>query len=268
VTSKVASLAGIGVMAVVAGVLVCASQSAVDKPVRATPVDGYKVVRSYPHDRHSFTQGLEYREGVLYEGTGLPGQSALRRIKLETGEVLQNVSLAPEYHGEGITVIGDSIVQLTWRHNTGFVYDKKTFGLQRRFQYPGEGWGLANDGERIYMSDGTSQIRVWTPGSFQEQRRIAVRDGGRSISYLNELEWIRGEIWANVWQTDRVARISPLDGHVIGWIDFSGLLSRSDLAEPVDVLNGIAYDPAKNRIFVTGKLWPKLFEVKVLPSKR
>jgi glutaminyl-peptide cyclotransferase len=215
VTSKVASLAGIGVMAVVAGVLVCASQSAVDKPVRATPVDGYKVVRSYPHDRHSFTQGLEYREGVLYEGTGLPGQSALRRIKLETGEVLQNVSLAPEYHGEGITVIGDSIVQL-----------------------------------------------------IQEQRRIAGRDGGRSISYLNDLEWIRGEIWANVWQTDRVARISPLDGHVIGWIDFFGLLSRSDLAEPVDVLNGIAYDPAKNRIFVTGKLWPKLFEVKVLPSKR
>ncbi len=226
----------------------------------------YMVVHTYPHDRDAFTQGLEYHDGFLYEGTGREGHSSLRKEKLETGQVLQRVDLTSQYFGEGITVINGKILELTWKAQTGFIYDRNSFHLLRNFNYSGEGWGLANDGKTVYMSDGTAQIRFWDPQTLKEERRISVHDGTRAIDNLNELEYVRGEIYANIWTTNRIARISPADGHVIAWIDLTGLLKPADLAEPVDVLNGIAYDSARDRLFVTGKLWPKLFEIKVVPK--
>jgi len=226
----------------------------------------YQVVHVYPHDRTAFTQGLEYRDGFLYEGTGLKGHSTLQKVKLETGQVVQRIDLAPSYFGEGITVVDGRIVELTYQTQVGFVYDRSTFRLLRNFTYSGEGWGLTNDGKTIYMSDGTPQIRLWDPETLQERKRITVRDGNKAIENLNELEYIRGEIYANVWKTNRIVRFRPSDGRVIAWIDMSGLLKPEDLTEPVDVLNGIAYDAAHDRLFVTGKLWPKLFEIKVVPK--
>jgi glutaminyl-peptide cyclotransferase len=230
----------------------------------ATPVYGYRVVHVYPHDHNAFTQGLEYRGGFLYEGTGLNGRSSLRKVELETGKVLQETRLDSQYFGEGITVLDQRIVELTWQSHRGFVYDRNTFRPIRNFDYPGEGWGLANDGHQIYMSDGTAQIRSWNPATFQEVRRISVHDGALPIEALNELEWVHGEIYANVWQTDRIARIAPTDGRVTGWIDLAGLLSLVEKAEGADVLNGIAYDSLGDRLFVTGKLWPKLFEIQLV----
>src|SRR5262249_38005610 len=175
----------------------------------AAPEYGYQVVHVYPHDHAAFTQGLEYRGGFLYEGTGLEGRSSLRKVKLETGEVLQKIDLSPMYFGEGITVLNQQIVELTWKHHAGFVYDQTSFRRLRTFNYPGEGWGLTNDGTNIYMSDGTAQIRIWDATTFQEKKRITVHDGARAIEELNELEWANGEIYANVWQTHKIARISP-----------------------------------------------------------
>ena len=226
----------------------------------------FRVVKVYPHDRTAFTQGLEYRDGFLYEGTGLVGRSALRKINLDTGRVVQNFDVPQPFFGEGITILNQQILQLTWQSQTGFVYDKTSLRVLRSFSYPGEGWGMTNDGKQIYMSDGSSQIRVWDPVTLKEARRIKVMDGAQPISALNELEFVRGEIFANVWQTDRIARISPADGHVLGWIDLGGLLPKEDRTG-ADVLNGIAYDSAGDRLFVTGKLWPKLFEIKIIPKK-
>ncbi len=226
----------------------------------------YLVVHTYPHDRDAFTQGLEYHDGFLYEGTGREGHSSLRKEKLETGQVVQKIDLAPQYFGEGITVIDGKILELTWKAQTGFLYDRSSFHLLRNFAYAGEGWGLANDGKTIYMSDGSSQIRFWDPQTLKELRRISVHDGNRAIENLNELEYVHGEIYANVWTTNLIARISPDDGHVIAWIDLTGLLKPSDMTDTVDVLNGIAYDSAHDRLFVTGKLWPKLFEIKIAPK--
>jgi len=233
---------------------------------RAVAEYGYRIVNRYPHDRTAFTQGLEYREGVLYEGTGLNGRSTLRKVKLETGEVLQQVKLGNAFFGEGITVLPHQIVQLTWQAGMGFVYDRDTLRTSRTFNYPGEGWGLTNDGRRVYMSDGTAQLRRWDPATLQEQQRITVRDGSKEIASLNELEWVKGEIYANVWQTERIARISPEDGRVVGWINLTGLLDEAERPQ-VDVLNGIAYDAAKDRLFVTGKLWPTLFEIQLVPVR-
>jgi glutamine cyclotransferase len=230
------------------------------------PQYSYRVVKSYPHERSAFTQGLEYRDGFLYEGTGLVGRSALRKIDLATGRVLQSFDVPRPFFGEGITVLNNQIFELTWTTQTGFIYDKSNFRLLRSFNYPGEGWGLANDGKQIYMSDGSSQIRVLDP-SFKEIRRITVKDGNEQIDELNELEFVRGEIYANIWQTDRIARISPADGKVLGWIDLSGILPKSEHPEADAVLNGIAYDAASDRLFVTGKLWPKIFEIKLVPKK-
>jgi glutamine cyclotransferase len=228
---------------------------------------GYKVVKSYAHDRRSFTQGLEFRAGVLYESTGREGMSWIRRWKLETGEVLQQVDLSPQYFGEGITVLNQRITQLTYKTEVGFVYDQTSFKQLRQFNYPGEGWGLTNDGTRIYMSDGSAQIRVWDPNTLKETGRITVKDGGKDVEALNELEFIRGEIWANIWLTDKIVRFSPKDGRVTGWIDLAGILTPAERAG-ADVLNGIAFDPIGDRIFVTGKLWPKVFEIKLVPKKR
>ena len=227
---------------------------------------GYRVVKTYPHDRSAFTQGLEFHDGVLYEGTGLVGRSSLRKVNLDTGQVLQRYDVPPPFFGEGITVLNQQILELTWQTQTGFVYDKSTFRVVRSFNYPGEGWGLTNDGKEIYMSDGSPQIRVWDPATLKETRRITVNDGNRQITALNELEFVRGELYANVWQTDRIARISPADGKVLGWIDLAGILPKAEHPESDAVLNGIAYDAAGDRLFVTGKLWPKIFEIKLLPK--
>jgi len=233
----------------------------------ATPEYRLRVVRVFPHDPSAFTQGLEYHNGVLYEGTGLEGRSCLRVERLASGTVIRQVPIDASLFGEGITVLGGHVYQLTWLGGTGFVYDTGTFRLIREFKYPGQGWGLTNDGKRLYMSDGSADIRVWDADSVHELRRIAVHDGDRPINMLNELEWVRGELWANVWQTDRIVRISAVDGRVLGWIDASGLLKRGDVSNPDAVLNGIAYDSKHDRIFVTGKLWPKIFEVRVVPKK-
>jgi len=227
----------------------------------------YEVVAVHPHDRHAFTQGLEYRDGALYEGTGRYGTSELRKIRLETGEVLQRTSLDAQYFGEGITVWGDTIVQLTWRSETGFMYDRRTFERIATFHYSGEGWGLTNDGTRLIMSDGSATLRFLDPQTLQETSRLTVRDDGVPVVRLNELELVRGEILANVWLTNRIARISPKTGEVLGWIDLTGILSPQD-ARGVDVLNGIAYDAKRDRLFVTGKLWPKIFEIRIKRAKR
>jgi glutamine cyclotransferase len=248
--------------------IVCGLLAVVLTAAAQTPEYGYQVIHAYPHDPNAFTQGLEYRAGYLYEGTGLKGRSSLRKEKLETGQVLQEIELDPQYFGEGITVLNQQIIELTWQSEAGFVYDQSTFRRLRAFNYPGEGWGLTNDGQTIYMSDGTAQIRIWDPVTLQEKRRITVRDRGQPVLNLNELELVRGELYANVWQTDRIARISPVDGRVLGWIDLTGILSPADRTEQVDVLNGIAYDVLGNRLFVTGKLWPKLFEIKLVPLHR
>jgi glutaminyl-peptide cyclotransferase len=228
-----------------------------------TPRYGFRVVHEFRHDPEAFTQGLEFRAGVLYEGTGLEGRSTLRKEDLSTGKVLEQIPLDPQYFGEGITVLNGKVLQLTWKSEHGFVYDQSSFRLLRGFDYRGEGWGLANDGTRVYMSDGTAQIRRIDPVSLRELQRITVHDGTQPIDQLNELEWVRGELYANIWQTDRIARISPDDGRVLGWIDLTGLLPARERSGNEDVLNGIAYDAEGDRLFVTGKLWPKLFEIKL-----
>jgi glutamine cyclotransferase len=252
-------------IALLAPIAVAAQEAS---PVGAvTPPFGYRVVTEYPHDRRAFTQGLAYVDDVLYEGTGLYGESMLRRVDLETGEVLHGVGLSEEYFGEGIAVLGDRIYQLTWKNGVCVVYDRETFELLDAFTYQTEGWGLTTDGERLIMSDGTNRLFIRDPETFAELDTIDVYDGARAIWNLNELEVVDGEIWANVWQTDRIARIDPETGQVTGWIDLTGLLTEGDRERhPVDVLNGIALNPETDRVFVTGKLWPKLFEIVIVPQ--
>lgn len=229
------------------------------------PVYSYNIVNIYPHDRSAFTQGLVIQDGVLYEGTGLYGRSTLRRVELETGAILQIRELPAQFFGEGITIYGDRIIQLTWQSHIGFVYDKSSFELLETFNYPTEGWGITHDGTRLIMSDGSSTLRFLDPQTFEKTRELEVFDNSGPVTRLNELEYIQGEIYANVWQTDRIVRISPETGRVIGWIELSGLLTEEDRSQPVDVLNGIAYDAEADRLFVTGKLWPKLFEIELVP---
>ena len=236
--------------------------------VSPTP-DGYQIVHAYPHDPKAFTQGLVYVDGHLYESTGLNGRSSLRMVDLQTGRILQHHELAAEYFGEGLTNWGSSLVQLTWKAGTAFVYDRFSFALQRTLHYPGEGWGLTQDGKSLIMSDGSPVLRFFDPRTFREIRRLSVVDeNGQPVLDLNELEYVRGEIYANVWHTDRIARISPRTGKVLGWIDLSGLIDKSQLSDPDAVLNGIAYDSRFDRLFVTGKLWPRLFEIKVVHRPR
>jgi glutaminyl-peptide cyclotransferase len=227
------------------------------------PTYGYRIVRSYPHDPGAFTQGLTVRNGFFYEGTGMNGRSGIRKVKIDTGEVVQTQPLSSDYFGEGITEFKGSIFQITWRSEVGFVYDLATFERKRSFTYKGEGWGLTHDGTHIIMSDGTPELRFIEPETWKETGRITVRDASGPVQNLNELEYVKGEIFANVWQTERIARISPKDGRVTGYIDLSGLLSHAERAS-ADVLNGIAYDAASDRLFVTGKWWPKVFEIQVV----
>lgn len=237
-----------------------------------TPLSGnlptftYRVVRVYPHDPNAFTQGLQFVDGALYEGTGLNGRSSIRKVALETGKVLQQRGVPAEYFGEGITLWRNDLIELTWQSHVAFVYDAKTFEPKKRFSYPGEGWGLTSDGTNLIMSDGSDQLRVLDPVTFAEKRRIKVTAVGQPLRNLNELEVVKGEIFANVWQTDFLARIAPDTGKVTGYIDLRGLLTPGERAN-TDVLNGIAYDAAHDRLFVTGKLWPKLFEIKLVTGR-
>jgi len=232
-------------------------------PIKRTPVFSYVLVKAYPHDPQAFTQGLIFIEGFLYESTGLKGRSSLRKVELESGRIVKQDNLPPHLFGEGLTHWKDRLVQLTWRSGLGLVYERETFRLLKKFTYAGEGWGLTQDGRHLIMSDGSARLYFLDPDSFREIKRLEVYEDGQPIQNLNELEFINGEIYANVFMTDRIARISPKSGRVTGWIDLKGLLSPKETNRPVDVLNGIAYDAETGRLFVTGKLWPKLFEIKV-----
>ena len=231
------------------------------------PVFTYRILNTFSHDSGAFTQGLVVEDSIFYEGTGLNGRSSLRKVDLNTGDVLKIHNLTSEFFGEGITVFGDRIIQITWRSRIGFVYDKESFAQLTTFTYPTEGWGLTHDGSRIIMSDGTSNLYFRDPESLDEIGRIQVTDDRGPVSYLNELEYIKGEVYANIWLTDTIARISPETGKVTGWIDLKDLLSPMDRLQPVDVLNGIAYDADHDRLFVTGKLWPRLFEIQLIAKE-
>jgi glutamine cyclotransferase len=233
---------------------------------QSAPEYTFEIVRQLPHDSMAFTQGFTYREGYFYEGTGLNGRSSLRKVRPATGEVVRKVDLPPRYFGEGIALFRNEVIELTWQSQTGFVYNLPDFRRLRSFTYPGEGWGITTDGHVLFMSDGTPELRVLDPDTFAEKRRIRVHDGDTPVSQLNELEFVRGEIYANVWQTNRIARISPETGDVVGWIDLTGLLSPIYHLAPGAVLNGIAYDRQRNRLFVTGKLWPAVFEIRLRPK--
>ena len=227
----------------------------------------YDVVRTFPHDRAAFTQGLVYLDGDLLESTGLNGQSTLRRVELSTGRILRQVRVPAEFFAEGLTVLGGKIYQLTWKNQKGFVYDLATFTLEKEFAYTGEGWGLTTDGQSLILSDGTHQLRFLDPVTFKVTRTVNVLRDGQPLRLLNELEFIRGEIYANIWQSHTVVRIAPSTGHVIGLIDFFGLLPDAERTSDTDVLNGLAYDAATDLLFVTGKHWTKLFEVRLKPAR-
>lgn len=231
---------------------------------RAQKTDGYRVLHAYPHDSNAFTQGLVYVDGHLYESTGLNGHSTLREDDLETGRVLREVDVPSRYFAEGLTDWGSTLVQLTWKAHIGFVYDRATFRLLKTFQYPWEGWGLTQDGKHLIMSDGTETIHFLDPNTFEQVQSIRVTDRGKPVQNLNELEYIHGEIYANVWMTNHIARISPETGKVLGWINLAGILPSVEVRDEGAVLNGIAYDAAHNRLFVTGKLWPRLFQIQVV----
>lgn len=231
---------------------------------KVVPVDGYEIVATFPHDAKSFTQGLVFHNGSLLESQGEYGRSSLRRVELSTGKVLQSKNVAPEYFAEGIALLKGVVYQLTWRERTGFIYTLGDLQLQARFSYAFEGWGLTTDGEKLIVSDGTSTLRFLDPGTgFKLVKTLTVRAEGKPVEQLNELEWVHGEIWANVWHTDRIARIDPATGDVTRWLDLTGLLPIAEHPGAESVLNGIAWDAHADRLFVTGKFWPKLFEIKV-----
>jgi glutamine cyclotransferase len=234
----------------------------------AVPTFGYKVVRAYPHDPGAFTEGLFYQGGALYESTGLEGRSSIRKVQLATGKVLRQRPIDSRYFGEGIVAWKGKLVELTWQSQIGFTYDLATFKPMSDFHYKGEGWALTQDGQRLIMSDGTAQIRFLNPETLAETGRITVTADGQPVQNLNELEWVKGEILANIWQTSVIARIDPKTGKVTGWIDLSDMV-RAEAAkgQPIDVLNGIAYDAAHDRLFVTGKLWPDLYEIRLTGPK-
>ncbi len=255
-----------GVLAAAAAWSVACGSSATE--ARGIQQYGYEVVHEYPHDPTAFTEGLFYLNGYLYEATGLEAQSSVRKVKLETGEVVQKHDVPEAYFGEGIVAWKDRLLQLTYTTQVGFVYDLATFGVKSQFSYPGQGWSMTTDGKRIIMDDGTPEIRFWDPDTLKETGRIRVTAEGEPVSNLNEMEWVKGEIFANIWQTDKIARIDPKTGAVKGWIDLTGLLDPrfrlpgNQGAE--QVLNGIAYDAGHDRLFVTGKFWPKLFEIRLV----
>ena len=260
-------------MKILAAIAIAAFALASAAPARAhghLPVYGYRVVHSYPHDPQAYTEGLLYLDGHLYESTGQVGASSVRKVELATGKVLQQSPTPWPDYGEGIAVWKDKLIQLTWRNQQGFVYDLATLKPLARFPYAGEGWALTSDGQRLYMSDGTPTIRILDPDTLQQTGKIDVTADGQPLQNINELEWVKGQIYANVWLTSRIARIDPASGKVVGWIDLTGLGPKPEqLADPTnDVLNGIAYDAQHDRLFVTGKCWPKLYEIRLTGPKR
>ena len=255
------------VFAVILVVNTTSTTTCIDAVVPTGPVAyTFEVVQEFPHDADAFTQGLVIEDGVLYEGTGLFGESSLRRVDLDTGEVLEQVDLAGQYFGEGITVFGDRIIQLTWRSHKGFVYDLESFDLLEEFSYLTEGWGLTHDGANLIMSDGTNNLYFLDPVTFERVGSVAVFDGEEPVVRLNELEYIDGEVFANIWLTDDIVQIDPVSGLVLGWISFVGLLGEEDRGSSDNVLNGIAYDAEADRLFVTGKRWPTLFEIRLVAA--
>jgi glutaminyl-peptide cyclotransferase len=257
-------LLALGVVAVVT-VLFAASrkQPRVSANMEQPDRYGYRVVRVFPHDPSAFTQGLIFRDGFLYESTGLEGKSTLRKVRLETGEIVEQRTIDPQYFAEGLADFGERLFQLTWRSEVGFVYGLRNFEPQRTFSYGGEGWGLASDAKRLIMSDGTATLRFIDPDSLRETGRLQVTEQGRAVANLNELEVVKGQIFANVWQSDDIVLIAPSDGRVVGRVDLAGLLPADD-RPGTDVLNGIAWDRERDRLFVTGKWWPKLFEIQLV----
>ena len=250
-------------LAIAVAVVACAPVTVAQR--RAAPVQGFKVIATFPHDPSSFTQGLVFADGQLYESTGLEGESTLRRVEIATGKTLQRYDVPAQYFAEGLALVGDELLQLTWKHQLGFVYDRATFKQKRTFAYQGEGWGIAYDpAGGLVMSDGSDRLTFVDAKSLAPLRTIRARDAGKPVRDLNELEWIEGEIWANVWYTDRIARISPKTGEVNAWVDLSSLWPVADRPQQRDqVLNGIAYDRANRRIYITGKKWPRLYQIAV-----
>jgi glutaminyl-peptide cyclotransferase len=249
------------VLLVLAGVLAFAMSAPL--ALAAIPVWGVRVVHAYPHDPQAFTEGLFYQDGALYESTGLEGHSSIREVRLATGKVVRQRALSPRYFGEGIVAWKGRLIELTWRSQIGFVYDLATFRPLRDFHYEGEGWALTHDATRLIMSDGTPQIRFLDPTTLRETGRITVTADGAPIAQVNELEWVKGQILANIWQTAWIARIDPKTGAVVGWIDLRPLVADAGASDRDAVPNGIAYDAAHDRLFVTGKLWPKLYEIRL-----
>lgn len=271
--SRVLSVVAVGLFAVATGATACNKEAAgsgaaqespggSDAPAR-TPTYVAEVLRSWPHDTDAYTQGLLFQDGKLFESTGIVGKSSIREVELASGRVLRKKDLPEPYFGEGIVIMGNDLFELTWTSGEVFVYDAKTFEKKGQLKYEGEGWGLTTDGTSIVMSDGTAAIRFRDPKTFAVTRSITVTDHGTPVPQLNELEWVKGEIWANVYQTDQIARIDPATGTVTGWIDLAGLLPLIDRTGKEDVLNGIAYDPKTDRYIVTGKLWPKMYEIRL-----
>ncbi|CAN5694537.1 glutaminyl-peptide cyclotransferase [soil metagenome] len=233
----------------------------------SVPKYGYEIVNTWPHDNDAYTQGLVFHDGKLLESTGQEGRSSLRSVEPETGKVLKKINIPRPYFAEGITLFKGKIYQLTWQHQLGFIYDAERLEKLGEFSYRGEGWGLTNDGSSLIMSDGTNRIRFLDPDNFRVNRTISVREGRTAVDRINELEYVHGEIYANIWHNERVARIEPQTGRVLGWIDLTGLRARSDANDNEAVLNGIAFDEANDRLFVTGKSWPTLFEIRVKQSR-
>lgn len=250
------------------------SASALEAGLSSRPIDtsgtelhSIRIVNAFPHDPDAFTQGLVFHKGYIYEGTGIAGRSSIRKVELKTGRVLRSQGLAAEHFGEGITICRNRLIQLTWQSHTGFVYDIQSFRLLQTFSYPWEGWGITYDGNHLIVSDGTAVLRFLDTRTYKMVSQIQVRDRGKSLPNINELEYVKGEIYANVWGTDYIARISPRTGRVLGWVDLRGLYRYPGLGRNMDVLNGIAYDAKGDRLFVTGKYWPNLFEIRLEAPK-
>jgi len=261
ICSAIIAIAAIMLVTITLIYLALSSQPRATYPALYT----YRIGNVFPHNTSSFTQGLAFENGFLFEGTGLYGSSTLRKVKLETGETLQLHALSEEYFGEGITILGGRIVQLTWQSHTGFVYDKQSFALLSDFSYPSEGWGITNDGARLIMSDGSATLSFLDPITFEITRQIQVHDADVPVSRLNELEFVKGDVYANIWQENRIAVIDIQTGQVKAWINLVGLYTPETF-DANNVLNGIAYDTDENRLFVTGKRWSKLFEIEILPT--
>ncbi len=254
-------------IAVIAGVVWLIRSSSPDEPGlgNLTPYMTYEVVQAYPHDAQAFTQGLVYWDGFLYESTGLYGESSLRKVEVDTGRVVMQVDLPPQYFAEGLALWEDRLVQLTWQEGTGFIYDISDFSQTGQFTYPTEGWGLTHDGERLILSDGSDTLYFLDPDTFAFMDSVRVTFEGEGVTRLNELGFIDGQVFANIWQTDQIIRIDPSSGEVLGWIDLAGILPDDARRPETDVLNGIAYDSKNNRLFITGKLWPFLYEIRLIP---